>query len=258
MPELNDTASDDAGRWKLSPKRRAKMVIFRLIRLFVLTTIGPIVGLRVHGLHNMPAKGPALIIANHLHNADPFIIGAVFPRPILFMAKQELFSIPFLGWFIRQAGSFPVDRENADRRAVRHAQRLLSEGMLVGIFTEGTRSTTGGLKDIYPGVALIASHTGVPVVPVAVHGTESLPFNGAKGRKKREGRWRVTVRIGRPFYLPERRPGEPRLRLEEQADLMMLEVARLLPEEYRGIYAERLAPPARPASAPAPELSPLP
>jgi 1-acyl-sn-glycerol-3-phosphate acyltransferase len=116
---------------------------------------------------------------------------------------------------------------------------LLRDHFLVGVFPEGTRSTTGGLKDVYPGVALIALKSGVPILPTAIVGSDTLPFNGRKGRRRGKGRPKVTVRIGKPFHLPAKTPDGRRQDMAELTDIMMIHIARLLPEEYRGNYAER-------------------
>lgn len=199
-----------------------------------------LIGFRIEGIENVPTHGPALVISNHLHNSDPILLVAAYPRPLLWMAKKEVFGVPFVGWVADCAGAFPVDRGHADRQALRNAERLLSEGFIVGVFPEGTRSVTGGLKDVYPGVAIIAARSGVPIIPTAIFGTEGLPFNGRKGRRQGAGRPRVIVRMGKPFYLPQRSSNAKRQNMAELTDMMMLHVAELLPERYRGIYADRV------------------
>ncbi len=230
--------------WPMSRMRRFKIILFTAARMVVVPLLRLILGMQIEGLENVPRRGPALVVCNHLHNADPVLMVAAFPRPVLFMAKREVFGVPVVRWFARQAGAFPVERGTADRAALRHAERLLAEGMLVGVFPEGTRSTTGALKEPFPGVALIATRSRVPIIPAAIWGTETLPFNGKKGRRGK--RKPVRVRIGTPFCLPERAPGERRPNLDELTDLMMAQIARLLPPEYRGVYAERVREPSEP------------
>jgi 1-acyl-sn-glycerol-3-phosphate acyltransferase len=148
--------------------------------------------------------------------------------------------VPVIGWIADSAGAFPVDRGSADRSAMRNAERLLSEQYLVGIFPEGTRSVTGGLKEVYPGVALIAVKSGVPILPTAIIDSDRLPFNGHKGRRLGTGRLKVTVRIGKPFELNVKNAAGKRRDLADLTDDMMIEIAKLLPKDYRGIYTERL------------------
>ncbi len=227
--------------WRLSRRRKIKTLIFLTARVFVVPLLWLLIRFRIEGLEHVPRVGPAIVAANHLHNADPVLIIAAFTRPVLFMAKKELFDVPIIRWFVRQSGAFPVDRGRPDRQALRHAEKLLAEGMLVGIFPEGTRSVTGTLQAPHPGVGLlIRRHPEVPVLPVAIWGTEVLPFNDVKGRKPWRGWPRVTVRIGPPLELAlQNAEGRPRS-AEELADDVMVAIARLLPPEYRGVYRERV------------------
>lgn len=225
--------------WRLSRRRKIKTLIFLTARLFVVPLLRLLIRFRIEGLEHVPRSGPALVAANHLHNADPVLIIAAFTRPVLFMAKKELFAVPLVRWFVRQSGAFPVDRGRPDRQALRQAEQLLREGMLVGIFPEGTRSVTGGLQPPHPGIGLlIRRNPDVPIIPVAIWGTEVLPFNGTKGRKPLRGWPRVTVRIGAPIRLLM--PDDRERTAEEIADAVMVAIARLLPEQYRGVYRDRV------------------
>jgi len=215
---------------------------FVLVRAIVLVVLRPTIGLRIEGLEHVPASGPVLVICNHLHNADPVLISASFPRPLHFMAKRELFQIPVIGWVIRGVGAFPVDRGKADRAALRRAEAALKQGIAVGMFPEGTRSVSRSLQRALPGAALVALRAQVPILPLVITGSERLPGNGAKARRaagladRDPGHQGVRVRIGQPFHLPSP-PGSGRLSSEAAIELMMAEVARLLPPDYRGVYA---------------------
>jgi 1-acyl-sn-glycerol-3-phosphate acyltransferase len=218
------------------PFRRLRWLVFRAARPFVLALLRPLLRLRIEGLDNVPLAGGAVMVSNHLHNADPIILEAVFPRPVRFMAKQEIFRVPVISFIVRLTEAFPVDRGAPDRAALRAAQDRLDDGAIVGLFPEGTRSVNAALKEVYPGAAMIVTRSNVPVIPTAIFGTETLPFNGAKGRRR--GKTRVTVRIGKPFRLSSRTTGGERVDLRRLTNLMMVEVARLLPPAYRGIYAD--------------------
>lgn len=220
------------------PHRRAKRWAYSFLRPLFMLFFRLTIRLRVEGLENVPKTGGALMVSNHLHNIDPVLLEAVFPRPVRFMAKKEVFSIPFAEWVARMTDSFPVDRGNPDRSALRNAQTRLLGGVIVGMFPEGTRSTSGGLKDVFPGAAAIALRANVPVIPTAIIGTDTLPFNGSKPR--RPGKMRVTVRIGKPVLLKRETDEGVKPNLAEITDQMMTEVAKLLPEEYRGIYADKV------------------
>ena len=216
-------------------------VPFRITRMILWSLAWLLVGLRVEGVHHVPRHGAVLVACNHLHNADPFLISFAIPRPVHFMAKRELYRIRPVGWLLRVLGAFPVDRGKADRAAIRRAEATLAQGIAVGMFPEGTRSVTAALQPAFPGAALIAWRGGVPVLPVVITGSERLPLNGAKSRSPaRAGRGpgrRVLVRIGPPFDLPRERDGR-RLSAEEGTALLMTELARLLPDAYRGVYRD--------------------
>jgi 1-acyl-sn-glycerol-3-phosphate acyltransferase len=224
-----------------------KYAIYTLAWIVVRPLLALLIGLRVRGARNLPRRGPVIMVSNHLHNFDPIVLNASLPRPVYYMAKRELFEHPLLGRVVRSLGAFPVNRGTVDRAALRQAQALLDEGLVVGLFPEGTRSLTGTLGPSQPGVALVALQSGAPLLPVAVTGTETLPLDAKAAGRQRRGdatRRRPSVRVvvGRPFTLP-RRPGE-RPDLAAATDRIMREIAALLPPAYRGAYAD--APPAPP------------
>lgn len=226
-------------------QRRIKGVGFWYARVVMLPIFQFIFGMRIEGLENIPKRGPVLMISNHLHNFDPILLYAVVTRPPRFMAKKEVFAVPVISWLSRFFDAFPIDRGSADRSALRQAEQHLANGKIVGIFPEGTRSADATMQEAYPGVAMIAVRSGAPILPVAIFGTERMPFNGKKGRAQTWRRPRVVVRIGHPFHLSETRPGQRRPSLSTVTSLMMTEVARLLPPEYRGVYADAVEKPER-------------
>lgn len=185
---------------------------------------------RVEGLDNVPTKGPFILVSNHLNLVDPPVLGALLPRRITFMAKDELFRTPIVGWAVARYGAFPVRRGQADRQALRTAVAVLERGGVVGMFPEGTRSKTGKMKEAHPGAAMLAALASVPVLPVALTGTES--FRSVFSILARS---EVTVRIGKPFTIDRNRSRKESL--EGATRAMMARVAALLPEERRGYYA---------------------
>lgn len=142
----------------------------------------------------LPAEGPVLIVANHASYLDPVVIGLAAGRPVRFMAKEQLFKIFGLGWIIRRLHSFPVKRDEFDRRAIHTALTALADGEVVGIFPQGTRQKDG-VTEAFPGAAMIAFKSGATVVPVAISGTEKVMPDGA-----RFPRWpRIVVSFGEPI-----------------------------------------------------------
>lgn len=217
-----------------------------VVRRIILTLLRIVIGMRLVHVERVPKQGAVLMVANHLHNADPVLISAAFPRPVHFMAKQEAFDVPVLPQILRMAGAFPVDRGKADRSAIRRALLVLEQGVAVGMFPEGTRSSTRSLQRAHSGAGMIAVTAGVPIIPIAITGTERLPLNGAKGKAvtgrpmPEPGHEGVRVLFGEPFTIPREIDGR-KVTAAEAAEIIMVEIARLLPPDYRGMYAETLA-----------------
>ncbi len=188
----------------------------------------------VEGLENVPAEGPFLLVSNHLCFIDPPFLGALLPRRIVFMAKEELFRHPILGPVVTWYGAFAVRRGQADRQALRTATEVLKSGGVVGMFPEGHRSKTGQMSRAFAGSALVAHMAKVQVVPVAVTGTEQI--NSPLSLLRRP---KMTLRVGKPFTLQK---GEgDKGDLEGMTSDMMRRVAELLPAERRGFYADAVS-----------------
>jgi 1-acyl-sn-glycerol-3-phosphate acyltransferase len=116
-------------------------------------------------------------MANHISDIDVVAIQLACPRRVYFMAKEELFDIPFIGWFIGWLGAFPVKRGAPDRKAIKKAVELLKKGCAVALFPEGGLSQTGELQPLLPGAALIAQLGEVPVICCGVKNTNRiLPY----------------------------------------------------------------------------------
>jgi len=124
---------------------------------------------RTYGREKVP-KGVALVCANHSSAIDPFLIAysAGVRHPIRFMAKAELFKIPFIGFILRALGMFPVDRQGGGAGAIKGAMKYLKAGDKVGMFPEGTRISSEEASAAKNGAVRLAAKMGVPVVPVYV------------------------------------------------------------------------------------------
>jgi 1-acyl-sn-glycerol-3-phosphate acyltransferase len=187
-----------AKKKKLDYSSRPNWFWYRIMRAFFAVVFHTIWPMRVVGREHVPRTGSAVVVCNHLSLADPFAVGYAAGRIVSFMAKEELFRVPVLRFFIRQVGAFPVDRTRQDAAAMRTALTVLKEGELLGMFPEGTRSTTGELQEFRAGAVRIATRTRNRVIPCALIGTDrALP----------PGKWirpaRVTVVFGEPIEFSE-------------------------------------------------------
>ncbi len=195
----------------------------------------------IQGRANVPRRGAFILASNHFSVGDPPIITGTLPRRIAWMTKEELFHVPLLGILYRLFGCVPVRRFEADLKALRLSQDVLRRGRVLGMFPEGTRSGGKGLTRGEPGTALIALRSGVPVVPVAIWGTENVKLPRDFFR-----RTRVHLRFGEPFTLP-RRPRLAKEDVERGTEAIMKSIAQLLPPQFRGVYAD-IAPQQRAAT----------
>jgi len=218
----------------------------RVLRRVIMFVLRVLFGYRIEGLENVPATGAFILISNHLHNLDPLMTQAALKRNCHFFTKREAYKYPVVRDIARWSGGFPVDRGKPDRWAIRRAEAALEQGLAVGIYPEGTRSTTLGLQKGFAGAGLVALRSGAPIIPSTITGSERMPFNGKKGKLHAGKVWPdpghegVLVRFGEPFMIPRELDGK-RLGAEAATDLMMIELARMLPPDYRGVYADRVA-----------------
>ncbi|MEE8472888.1 MAG: lysophospholipid acyltransferase family protein, partial [Dehalococcoidia bacterium] len=149
----------------------------------------------VQGRERVPQQGSLIVVANHLNNADPAVLGASIPRLIVFMAKEELFDSWLKSLLIRGYCAFPVRKGRVDRVALTRAGAVLRQGQVLGMFPEGTRSDSQAqLQPAFRGAALLARRYQAPILPVGISGTERLNGFGWVFTRPR-----VTVEIGEPF-----------------------------------------------------------
>ncbi|HEY6856590.1 MAG TPA: lysophospholipid acyltransferase family protein [Mycobacterium sp.] len=210
--------------------------------------LGPLLAIlgrpKIEGLEYVPQSGPVILASNHLAVMDSFYLPLVVRRRITFLAKSEYFTGTGLKgwlsrWFFTAVGQVPIDRSNADaaQAALDTAERVLGEGKLLGMYPEGTRSPDGRLYKGKTGMARLALHTGVPVIPVAMIGTNVVNPPGTT--MLRFGR--VTVRFGKPMDF-SRFEGLAGNRFIERAviDEVIYELMGLSGQEYVDIYAATL------------------
>ena len=188
----------------------------------------------VHGTEKFPQTGTAMYVMNHLHWSDPVIGMAIVSRPAYTFVADKWEHRPVLGFLMRFTRQVIfVARGEADRKAISQAIAVLKQGYMLAIAPEGTRSKTGALQEAREGPAYLASRTGALIVPV-----------GAYGQEKTESCWKrlrrphIVVTIGDPFVLPGTPNKAKGQQLVAYTDEIMQHIAALLPEAYRGVYAQ--------------------
>ena len=129
--------------------------------------------LRIYGKERVPLEGGIVVASNHFSWLDPAVLGFASPRVLYYMAKIEAHRLPGLGTFIRAFGCFPVRRGESDRDAVRLMRTIVAEGHALGLFAEGSRQRAGVPGYVQPGAAMVALQEGAPILPVAIHGTQT-------------------------------------------------------------------------------------
>jgi 1-acyl-sn-glycerol-3-phosphate acyltransferase len=190
--------------------------------------------LDISDLQKFPLHGPLIAIANHTGQIEvPLIFAHLQPRKLTGWAKIETWDNKFLNWVFNIWGIIPVRRGEADMHALKAALRALENGFIFGVAPEGTRNYTGILGRALPGTVIVALHSGAPIIPIAHWGGEAFLKN-----LKRFKRTDFHIRIGEPFKINVegvKVTGEVR---QQIVDEMMYELAKYLPEEYRGEYAD--------------------
>lgn len=196
---------------------------------------------RVVGAEHLPRRGGALVASNHLAVLDSFVLPLMVPRRMTFPAKVEYFTAPgpvgaLKKWFFTGMGQVPIDRGNAQaaRAALDTGVRVLGEGRLFGIYPEGTRSPDGRLYKGRTGVARMALEAQVPVVPVAMVGTDRANPVGSRLWRPR----RIEIRIGRPLDFSRYHVLADDRQVERAiTDEIMAELLALSGQEYVDVYA---------------------
>lgn len=173
----------------------------------------PLYRVKVIGRDHFPKEGGVLLCTNHIDNFDPPVVGIACPRDVHFMAKEELFSVPVLKTVLPKVKAFPVKRGMSDREAFRKALKILKSGEVVGLFPEGTRSTTGELGPGLAGAGFFALKGDAVVMPCAIIG----PYKLFKPLK---------VVYGKPIDIAPYR--ERRASSEEVTEVIMTEIRKLI------------------------------
>ena len=205
-------------------------LLYHMIRWLIAFPILSLVArIQLKGRYNVPKHGPFLIASNHLSWTDIPLVPLLLPEKVVYMAKEEYFTSR-IAWLVRFMGAFPVKRGEGDRQALRAAEEQLKKGNVVVLFPEGTRSKTGTMAKGHAGLGMIALRSGVPVVPVAIWGSEKV--------LKQFGP-RVTISYGKPIVFKPKGSKMTREDIDYATEETMRTIAAMLPPEYRGVYSEQ-------------------
>jgi 1-acyl-sn-glycerol-3-phosphate acyltransferase len=216
-------------------------VRYKLSRVFLGPGLQLLARTTVIGAENVPPSGAAILASNHLSVLDSFYLPYMLERPVTFAAKSEYFTGTrpqdrIVGAYMRATKQLSVDRSGAraGQEMLDAALALLKDGAVFGIYPEGTRSPDGRLYRGRTGVGYLALHSGAPVIPVAMVGTDKLMPPGRK--IPRPGR--IEIRIGEPLHFEDLKgqpPGAKQRRLV--TDQVIAAIGDLSGQEYAPLYA---------------------
>jgi 1-acyl-sn-glycerol-3-phosphate acyltransferase len=207
-------------------------MLYKLVAWIVKFGTGILCRIDAPDIHTVPMHGPLIVISNHTGQLEVAVFFAQLqPRPITGWAKMEAWDNAFLNWLFSLWGVIPVRRGEGDTSALRKALKALNEGYIFGIAPEGTRNKTGKLQRAYPGVVMLAIHSGATILPVAHWGGENFLKNLA--HFKRTG---FHIRTGQAFRLKLNEVKVTREIRQQIADEMMIRIAELMPSAYHGVY----------------------
>ncbi|WP_090831245.1 MULTISPECIES: 1-acyl-sn-glycerol-3-phosphate acyltransferase [unclassified Bacillus (in: firmicutes)] len=193
------------------------MTFYSFVKAIVYSVLKPIYRIETIGIENFPKEGGVLLCSNHIDNLDPPVVAIMASRPVHFMAKEELFSVPVLGKIVSRLNAFPVKRGMSDREAIRKGLAVLKEQKVLGLFPEGTRSKNGELGKGLAGAGFFALRSDATVLPCAIIG----PYKPFK---------KLKMVYGEPIDMQKLRT--EKASADEATDVIMSEIRKLI-EQYR-------------------------
>ncbi len=186
------------------------------------------------GVENIPTEGGLLIATNHMSRIDIPLLFTIPNRPkMTALVTTKYLKYPLLRWFIVTAQGIWLDRDTADFKAFRTAVEKLNDGYAIGIAPEGTRSQTSQLLEGKPGTALLALRAHVPILPVALVGTENA-VNELKHFRKPH----LSAEFGKLIPAPELKHENRSKQLLDLTTEIMCQIASMMPEKYHGFYKD--------------------
>lgn len=228
--QLGDTSLAQA----IKPRVLIRSILVWIVNTILRILVNIFLIIDASELDQVPEVGPLIAVANHVNLLDaPVLITELVPRPLSGFVKKESWENPFLAFLFNVWQGIPIDRSIADFQAFREAKKALSEGKILAVAPEGTRSEDGLLTRGKPGIVLLAGKLNVPILPIAYYGHENY-----KANIKRLKRTPMHIRVGKPFRIKFDQHRNDKTSLQVITDAIMLEVAALLPDSYHGAYAD--------------------
>jgi 1-acyl-sn-glycerol-3-phosphate acyltransferase len=208
----------------------------KLFRIFIRFVLFIIARVEIRGYENLPSQGGFILASNHLGRLDSAMLYYAVPREDIIMPVAEKYKTHWLfGPLVLALGGFFINRFDADLQAIREVLKRLKKGGVFVIAPEGTRSKVEALQEARPGVAYFAIKTGLPVIPVALTGTEDRVI---VENLKHFRRSHIVIQAGVPFTLPALNGQSRDEALATATDEIMCRIGAMLPAKYRGFYAD--------------------
>jgi 1-acyl-sn-glycerol-3-phosphate acyltransferase len=211
----------------MSLSQRFLVIIFRAISSSVFRIYD-------EALANVPKRGPLIIVTNHINILEvPLIYTRLQPRPVHGLVLADRWKNPVVAWGLDVCGAIPLKRGAGNLESIHRSLDVLSEGEILIIMPEGTRSGDGRLQDAHSGVSLLALKSNAPLLPIVFHGGEQYKQNIKKLK-----RTDFYIKVGKPFYLNAAGEIVNGTIRKQMADEIMYQLAAILPPPYRGSYSD--------------------
>lgn len=209
-------------------------MIRKLLFVFLNITLRLFCKVEINGDENIPTEGPAIFVINHIGRLDMVMAFISIKRwDATGWAAEKYKDWPLFGWLIKSLDGVWVNRENPGVNAIKQAKKYLKSGWLFAVAPEGTRSKTRTLQEGKPGVAYLASVTGVPVIATGTTFPIDTVWQALKLKKPK-----MIITFGEPFIIPPLEKENRNLQLAKHTDEVMCQIASLIPDNFRGVYAQ--------------------